>query len=116
MKRSLAIFFFLLYSCFISATLWAEPVMDSLVYERSLENSSGEKSKSESGKEIETPEFVRIHKNLPAKINIPRVQFLSLNFKKISSYTANALQKSNCNPGLFVYDLPLFIKHQVFRI
>lgn len=116
MKRALAIFFFLLYSCFISATLWAEPVFDSLVYERSLENSNNEKSKSESGKEIEAPDFVRIHKNLPAKIKIPRVQFLSLNLKKISPYSASARQLLHYYPALFIYDLPLFIKHGVFRI
>lgn len=116
MKKTIAIFLIVLYSCFISATLWAGPVFDSFVYERSLESNSSEKSETESSKETEAPAFVRIHKNLPGKIKIPRVQLISLNFKKFIPCTITGEQPFYSLPHLFGYNLPLFLKHGVLRI
>jgi len=91
-------------------------VVDRITYERSIEGSNNEKNESESGKEIEVHHFARVHKNLPAKLKIPRACGIS-QLKRVTQpgflYTKKLIFSSTYH---LVYNNPLFLKNSVLRI
>ena len=116
MKKALALFLTIIYCCFTSGSLWAIPAVDRITYERSIEGSNNEKNESESGKELEAHHFVRVHKNLPAKLKIPKACGIS----QLKGFTQPGflyIKKSIFSSTWhLVHNNPLFLKNSVLRI
>jgi len=117
MRKTTAIFLTIIYSCFISGTLWSAPLSASFVIEQNSGEGNKEINEPEPCKDFEAPHFSKVVKNLPGKIKLPRSQNILVSFKQ-------SLPPENFLSGrplagskqVFLHSTPIFIRNGVFRI
>lgn len=116
MRKTIAILFTIIYTCFISGTLWSSPSASHFVNESSAGNDK-ERNEPEPHKHFETPHISKVVKNLPGKIKLPRAYHVLFNQKK--PFPADTFLSSIPLAGardFILHSTPLFIRNNVFRI
>ncbi len=117
MRKTFAIFLTVIYTCFITGSLWSAPVSNFFSFEQSASGNSKEINDPEPFKDLEAPNFSKVVKNLPVKIKLPRAQFNLFQLRKPLPDNALALKKTSDGGRSFIlHSTPLFIKNNVFRI
>ena len=116
MRKTIAIFLTIIYTCFITGTLWSAPLATYYIVE-STEESSKEINEPEPCKDFEAPNFSKVVKNLPGKIKLPRAHYIQFNLRKSPADNALSEPKLNWHSRNFIlHSTPLFIRNNVFRI
>ena len=117
MRKTIAIFLTVIYSCFISGTLWSAPLSASFVVEQTSEEGSKEVNEPEPCKDFEAPNFSKVVKKLPAKIKLPRSQNINVAVKQtFSPGTFLSGKTLISSTQIFQHSTPIFIRNSVFRI
>ena len=117
MRKTIAIFLTIIYTCFITGSLWSAPVSGYYCIERSTEESNKEINDPEPFKDFEAPNFSKVVKNLPVKIKLSRAHYNLFYLRKPLADDAFALKKPiPRSRSVILHNTPLFIKNNVFRI
>lgn len=116
MRRTIAIFLTIIYTCFITGSLWSAPIPAHFVIEKSANESNKEINDPEPFKDFEAPNFSKVVKNLPVKIKLPRAQGVLFNLKPVQSIAFISGRPQSCSRNFILHSIPLFIKNNVFRI
>jgi hypothetical protein len=117
MRKIIAIFLTVIYSCFITGTLWSAPLSTGFFIEHNSKENNKQISEPEPCKDFEAPHFSKVVKILPVKIKLPRSQNFVVAVKQSSSPVNSLSGKLIAGTRqVFLHSTPIFIRNSVFRI
>ena len=116
MRKTIAILLTIIYTCFITGSLWSTSVSAYSVIEQTTDTNK-EINEQEPAKDLEAPHLSKVVKNLPVKIKLPRAQTVVFTLRKPSPPHNSASGIRTAGAKNFILDsTPLFIRNSVFRI